>query len=139
MGLFTPLHQRLAFRHVFSHTQAISTLGGPLAPVTPHPLPLDGLAVARPGSLAALGAPLTVLSSPAGTYQGQFTNGMRHGYGVRQSVPYGMAVVVRSPLRTSLSSLRSEHSNGTLAPDSPASPAADGPALPGPAIPRGDS
>ncbi|KAB0348798.1 hypothetical protein FD755_005700, partial [Muntiacus reevesi] len=71
------------------------------------------------------------------TYQGQFTNGMRHGYGVRQSVPYGMAVVVRSPLRTSLSSLRSEHSNGTLAPDSPTSPAADGPALPGPAIPRG--
>ncbi|XP_006132287.2 junctophilin-2 isoform X1 [Pelodiscus sinensis] len=49
-----------------------------------------------------------------GTYQGQFTNGMRHGYGVRQSVPYGMASVVRSPLRTSLSSLRSEHSNGTL-------------------------
>ncbi|KAM4622239.1 junctophilin-2 [Discoglossus pictus] len=49
-----------------------------------------------------------------GTYQGQFTNGMRHGYGVRQSVPYGMAAVVRSPLRTSLTSLRSEHSNGTL-------------------------
>lgn len=39
---------------------------------------------------------------------------MRHGYGVRQSVPYGMAAVVRSPLRNSLSSLRSEHSNGTL-------------------------
>ncbi|XP_067410435.1 junctophilin-2 isoform X1 [Emydura macquarii macquarii] len=56
-----------------------------------------------------------------GTYQGQFTNGMRHGYGVRQSVPYGMASVVRSPLRTSLSSLRSEHSNGTLPQqDSPA-------------------
>ncbi|XP_059980641.1 junctophilin-2 isoform X2 [Lagenorhynchus albirostris] len=72
-----------------------------------------------------------------GTYQGQFTNGMRHGYGVRQSVPYGMAVVVRSPLRTSLSSLRSEHSNGTVAPDSPASPATDGPTLPAPAIPRG--
>ncbi|XP_004370386.1 junctophilin-2 [Trichechus manatus latirostris] len=71
-----------------------------------------------------------------GTYQGQFTNGMRHGYGVRQSVPYGMAVVVRSPLRTSLSSLRSEHSNGTVAPDSPTSPASDGPALPLPAIPR---
>uniref|UniRef100_A0A8D0B919 Junctophilin n=1 Tax=Salvator merianae TaxID=96440 RepID=A0A8D0B919_SALMN len=49
-----------------------------------------------------------------GTYQGQFTNGMRHGYGVRQSVPYGMAAVVRNPLRTSLTSLRSEHSNGTL-------------------------
>lgn len=72
--------------------------------------------------------------SPAGTYQGQFTNGMRHGYGVRQSVPYGMAVVVRSPLRTSLSSLRSEHSNGTVAPDSPA---ADGPTLPLPPVPRG--
>lgn len=39
---------------------------------------------------------------------------MRHGYGVRQSVPYGMAAVVRSPLRTSLTSLRSEHSNGTV-------------------------
>ncbi|XP_054912769.1 junctophilin-2 [Poeciliopsis prolifica] len=49
-----------------------------------------------------------------GTYQGQFTGGMRHGYGVRQSVPYGMAAVVRSPLRTSLTSLRSEHSNGTV-------------------------
>ncbi|XP_016145718.1 junctophilin-2-like [Sinocyclocheilus grahami] len=49
-----------------------------------------------------------------GTFQGQFTSGMRHGYGVRQSVPYGMAAVVRSPLRNSLSSLRSEHSNGTL-------------------------
>ncbi|XP_015685174.1 junctophilin-2 [Protobothrops mucrosquamatus] len=49
-----------------------------------------------------------------GTYQGQFTNGMRHGYGVRQSVPYGIAAVVRNPLRTSLTSLRSEHSNGTL-------------------------
>ncbi|XP_065812819.1 junctophilin-3 isoform X2 [Labrus bergylta] len=40
---------------------------------------------------------------------------MRHGYGVRQSVPYGMAAVIRSPLRTSINSLRSgsEHSNGT--------------------------
>ncbi|MCJ8741919.1 hypothetical protein PDJAM_G00076270 [Pangasius djambal] len=49
-----------------------------------------------------------------GTFQGQFTGGMRHGYGVRQSVPYGMAAVVRSPLRNSLTSLRSEQSNGTL-------------------------
>uniref|UniRef100_A0A4W3JCA5 Junctophilin 2 n=1 Tax=Callorhinchus milii TaxID=7868 RepID=A0A4W3JCA5_CALMI len=48
------------------------------------------------------------------TYQGQFTGGMRHGYGVRQSVPYGMATLIRSPLRTSLTSLRSEHSNGTV-------------------------
>lgn len=49
-----------------------------------------------------------------GTFQGQFTGGMRHGYGVRQSVPYGMAAVMQSPLRSSLSSLRSEHSNGTV-------------------------
>ncbi|XP_036293051.1 junctophilin-1 isoform X2 [Pipistrellus kuhlii] len=49
-----------------------------------------------------------------GTYQGQWAGGMRHGYGVRQSVPYGMATVIRSPLRTSLASLRSEQSNGSL-------------------------
>ncbi|KAJ3597090.1 hypothetical protein NHX12_003490 [Muraenolepis orangiensis] len=44
---------------------------------------------------------------------------MRHGYGVRQSVPYGMAAVIRSPLRTSINSLRSgsEHSNGAAPPD----------------------
>ncbi|KFW77785.1 Junctophilin-2, partial [Manacus vitellinus] len=71
-----------------------------------------------------------------GTYQGQFTNGMRHGYGVRQSVPYGMASVVRSPLRTSLSSLRSEHSNGTLPQRTP--PAAHPESLPlSPTITRG--
>ncbi|XP_024998174.2 junctophilin-2 isoform X1 [Gallus gallus] len=71
-----------------------------------------------------------------GTYQGQFTNGMRHGYGVRQSVPYGMASVVRSPLRTSLSSLRSEHSNGTLPQQD--SPAAHPESLPAsPTITRG--
>ncbi|XP_062923071.1 junctophilin-3 [Mobula hypostoma] len=56
-----------------------------------------------------------------GTYQGQWVGGMRHGYGVRQSVPYGMAAVIRSPLRTSINSLRSEHSNGTaMHPDTPA-------------------
>ncbi|XP_041824752.1 junctophilin-1a isoform X2 [Melanotaenia boesemani] len=49
-----------------------------------------------------------------GTYQGQWMGGMRHGYGVRQSVPYGMATVIRSPLRTSMASLRSEQSNGTV-------------------------
>ncbi|MBN3283016.1 JPH2 protein, partial [Polyodon spathula] len=72
-----------------------------------------------------------------GTFQGQFTSGMRHGYGVRQSVPYGMAAVVRSPLRTSLTSLRSEQSNGTLLQQdipiittTPASPSQDAP--PGP-------
>ncbi|XP_054479134.1 junctophilin-1a [Anoplopoma fimbria] len=52
-----------------------------------------------------------------GTYQGQWMGGMRHGYGVRQSVPYGMATVIRSPLRTSLASLRSEQSNGTVLQD----------------------
>ncbi|KAG5836163.1 hypothetical protein ANANG_G00251650 [Anguilla anguilla] len=57
-----------------------------------------------------------------GTFQGQFTGGMRHGYGVRQSVPYGMAAVVRHPLRTSLTSLRSELTNGALLmPDAAAS------------------
>ncbi|XP_072896428.1 junctophilin-1-like [Hemitrygon akajei] len=59
-----------------------------------------------------------------GTYQGQWAGGMRHGYGARQSVPFGMATVIRSPLRTSLASLRSEQSNGTIlhdiAADSPA-------------------
>ncbi|XP_062843688.1 junctophilin-1b [Trichomycterus rosablanca] len=49
-----------------------------------------------------------------GTYQGQWMGGMRHGYGVRQSVPYGMATMIRSPLRTSLASLRSEQSNGSV-------------------------
>ncbi|XP_008637397.1 PREDICTED: junctophilin-3 [Corvus brachyrhynchos] len=56
--------------------------------------------------------------SDGGTYQGQWVGGMRQGYGVRQSVPYGMAAVIRSPLRTSINSLRSEHTNGTaLHPD----------------------
>ncbi|XP_053716440.1 junctophilin-1-like [Synchiropus splendidus] len=52
-----------------------------------------------------------------GTYQGQWMGGMRHGYGVRQSVPYGMATVIKSPLRTSMASLRSEQSNGTVLQD----------------------
>ncbi|XP_076879561.1 junctophilin-3 isoform X2 [Brachyhypopomus gauderio] len=49
---------------------------------------------------------------------------MRHGYGVRQSVPYGMAAVIFSPLRTSINSLRSEHSEGAPTPDE--GPAASG-------------
>ncbi|KAB0352834.1 hypothetical protein FD754_017691, partial [Muntiacus muntjak] len=69
---------------------------------------------------------------PCWTYQGQWVGGMRQGYGVRQSVPYGMAAVIRSPLRTSINSLRSEHSNGAaLHPD--ASPAVAG----SPAVSRG--
>uniref|UniRef100_A0A3P9LSV3 Si:ch211-146m13.3 n=1 Tax=Oryzias latipes TaxID=8090 RepID=A0A3P9LSV3_ORYLA len=50
--------------------------------------------------------------SDGGTYQGQWLAGMRHGYGVRQSVPYGMAAVILFPLRTSINSLRSDHSHG---------------------------
>ncbi|PWA29115.1 hypothetical protein CCH79_00006358 [Gambusia affinis] len=50
--------------------------------------------------------------SDGGTFQGQWLAGMRHGYGVRQSVPYGMAAVILFPLRTSINSLRSEHSHG---------------------------
>ncbi|OBS75056.1 hypothetical protein A6R68_14415 [Neotoma lepida] len=70
--------------------------------------------------------------SDGGTYQGQWVGGMRQGYGVRQSVPYGMAAVIRSPLRTSINSLRSEHTNGAaLHPD--ASPAVAG----SPAVSRG--
>ncbi|XP_036790562.1 junctophilin-1 isoform X2 [Oncorhynchus mykiss] len=52
-----------------------------------------------------------------GSYQGQWMGGMRHGYGVRQSVPYGMATLIQSPLRTSLASLRSEQSNGSVLQD----------------------
>ncbi|MBN3306803.1 JPH3 protein, partial [Amia calva] len=68
--------------------------------------------------------------SDGGTYQGQWVGGMRHGYGVRQSVPYGMAAVIRSPLRTSINSLRSEHSNGTaLHPDGAGASVAGSPAV----------
>lgn len=43
---------------------------------------------------------------------------MRHGYGVRQSVPYGMAALILFPLRTSINSLRSDHSGpGPMSPD----------------------
>ncbi|KAL8590620.1 hypothetical protein ACOMHN_011056 [Nucella lapillus] len=44
------------------------------------------------------------------TYQGQWYRGTRHGYGVRQSVPYGLASHYRpKALRASLTSLRSEN------------------------------
>ncbi|XP_044515332.1 junctophilin-3 [Gracilinanus agilis] len=85
-------------------------------------------------SIVTLKSPATglVQGEASGTYQGQWVGGMRQGYGVRQSVPYGMAAVIRSPLRTSINSLRSEHTNGTaLHPD--ASPAVAG----SPAVSRG--
>ncbi|KAI8759609.1 junctophilin-3, partial [Biomphalaria glabrata] len=44
------------------------------------------------------------------TYQGQWYRGTRHGYGVRQSVPYGLASHYRpKAMRASLTSLRSEN------------------------------
>ena len=78
------------------------------------------------GLSAAPDSRCALLRSLEGTYQGQWAGGMRHGYGVRQSVPYGMATVIRSPLRTSLASLRSEQSNGSVLHDAAA--AADSPA-----------
>lgn len=41
-----------------------------------------------------------------GQYMGQWLRGMRHGYGVRQSVPYGVALQYQAKtLRASTSSL----------------------------------
>lgn len=47
-----------------------------------------------------------------GTYQGQWLRGMRHGYGVRQSAPFGLASRFRpKSIRASLTSLRSNDGN----------------------------
>ncbi|KAK1152933.1 hypothetical protein AOXY_G30654 [Acipenser oxyrinchus oxyrinchus] len=43
-----------------------------------------------------------------GTYIGQWVNGRRHGFGVRQSAPYRQAAVLHSPRRSSLNSVRSD-------------------------------
>lgn len=43
-----------------------------------------------------------------GTYQGQWLRGLRHGYGVRTSAPFGMASRFRpKSVRSSMTSLRS--------------------------------
>lgn len=48
------------------------------------------------------------LNSLAGTYQGQWLSGKRHGYGVRQSAPFGMASHFRpKTIQASMTSLRS--------------------------------
>ena len=61
---------------------------------------------------------LTVRFLVAGTYQGQWLRGMRHGYGVRQSVPYGLASHYRpKALRASLTSLRSETEDDVVVKD----------------------
>lgn len=51
----------------------------------------------------------------AGTYQGQWLRGMRHGYGVRASAPFGLASHYRpnKTLRASLTSLRSNEGGAT--------------------------
>lgn len=54
----------------------------------------------------------TVMSAssppPTGTYQGQWLSGKRHGYGVRQSAPFGMASHFRpKTIQASMTSLRS--------------------------------
>lgn len=60
-----------------------------------------------------------VIALFAGSYQGQWLRGVRHGYGVRQSVPYGLASHYR-PLqatRESLTSLRSENEEDNVVKD----------------------
>jgi len=58
-----------------------------------------------------------LLLSTTGTYQGQWLRGCRHGYGVRQSVPYGLAAHYRAQtLRSSLTSLRSEDEDERVIP-----------------------
>ena len=44
----------------------------------------------------------------AGSYQGQWQEGKRHGYGVRSSAPFGLASHYRpKPIQSSMTSLRS--------------------------------
>lgn len=54
-----------------------------------------------------------------GIYQGQWQRGMRHGYGVRQSAPFGMASRFRPKHRGSMSSLRSNEGGGGHAAPTP--------------------
>lgn len=53
-----------------------------------------------------------------GTYQGQWLRGMRHGYGVRASAPFGLASHYKPPkqVRASLTSLRSADGGPAVAP-----------------------
>lgn len=57
----------------------------------------------------------------AGTYQGQWLRGMRHGYGVRNSAPFGLASHYRpnKAVRASLTSLRSNEASGGAAGTAP--------------------
>lgn len=72
---------------------------------------------------AAVGLQCNPLSSSSGTYQGQWLSGKRHGYGVRQSAPFGMASHFRpKTIQASMTSLRS---NDNLAGDKSACDPAD--------------
>lgn len=63
----------------------------------------------------------------AGTYQGQWLRGMRHGYGVRASAPFGMASHYRpsKTVRASMTSLRSGEAGGGSTVGGAADPAAE--------------
>ncbi|KAK9693871.1 MORN repeat [Popillia japonica] len=58
---------------------------------------------------------LTINLSKNGTYQGQWLRGMRHGYGVRTSAPFGKASKFRATkaIRASLTSLKSSEGAGS--------------------------
>ena len=60
----------------------------------------------------------TLLDNLVGTYQGQWLRGMRHGYGVRASAPFGLASHYKPPkqVRASLTSLRSADGGPAVAP-----------------------
>nr|CAD7268046.1 unnamed protein product [Timema shepardi] len=64
--------------------------------------------------MAPKGVILRFLSLFPGTYQGQWLRGMRHGYGVRASAPFGLASHYRpnKTVRASMTSLRSNEAGG---------------------------
>lgn len=61
---------------------------------------------------------LRYMGDLVGTYQGQWLRGMRHGYGVRASAPFGLASHYKPPkqVRASLTSLRSADGGPAVAP-----------------------
>lgn len=59
----------------------------------------------------------SIYCSILGSYQGQWLRGMRHGYGVRTSAPFGMAARFRTKsIRASMTSLRSNEGGNNQAP-----------------------
>lgn len=97
-----------------SHLCCLSTPSDPTRPV-PSPVPFPDFPAKAAEGAWGLGSqepqvliPPPPPPPPAGTYQGQWQAGKRHGYGVRQSVPYHQAALLRSPRRTSLDSGHSD-------------------------------